>query len=407
MSGRFAASELETLACHLTVGETYFFREKRSFDILAEQILPALAQARRKGRRQLRIWSAACCTGEEPYSIAIALLHSLPNWQEWDITILASDINSRFLRKAAAGIYGQWSFRNAPAWLKQRYFHPLPNGQFQIQPRIKQMVQFTRLNLVEDVYPSLTNNTHTMDVIFCRNVLMYFTPLQARKVIQKLFSAQANRGWLIVGPSELLQSSCEPYTARNFQGAILFQKGGKPTPTTTTHIPFAIESSPPADCQTPIVLREQPVAPAVLSKEPSSGSSSPAELRRAAHSLAGEGKLAEALDCCDRWIAADRLDPLGHYLRANILQEQGASDDAVESLRKALYLDPNCVLAHFAMGNIARNRGDAEQASKHLGNARKLLHRYRPDELVWESEGVTAARFIQIVDSLLEMEGVA
>jgi chemotaxis protein methyltransferase CheR len=406
MSGRFAASELETLACHLTVGETYFFREKRSFDILAEQIFPALAQARRKGRRQLRIWSAACCTGEEPYSIAITLLHSLPNWQEWDITILASDINSRFLRKAAAGIFGQWSFRNAPAWLKQ-YFHPLPNGQFQIQPRIKQMVQFTRLNLVEDVYPSLTNNTHTMDVIFCRNVLMYFTPLQARKVIQKLFSAQANRGWLIVGPSELLQSSCEPYTARNFQGVILFQKGGKPTPTTTTHIPFAIESSPPVDCQAPIVLREQPVAPAVLSKEPLSGSPSPAELRRAAHSLAGEGKLSEALDCCDRWIAADRLDPLGHYLRANILQEQGASDDAVDSLRKALYLDPNCVLAHFAMGNIARNRGDAEQASKHLGNARKLLHRYRPDELVWESEGVTAARFIQIVDSLLEMEGVA
>ncbi|MDE2258962.1 MAG: protein-glutamate O-methyltransferase CheR, partial [Betaproteobacteria bacterium] len=175
LSAPLTRTQIEGLASHLTVGETYFFREKRSLEIFEEQILPELVRARGETERHLRIWSAGCCTGEEPYSIAMLLDRLIPDLKKWNVTILATDINPQFLRKAVLGVYGEWSFRNMPSWLKEQYFKRRENGRFEIQPRIRKMVTFSYLNLAEDAYPSLVNNTNAMDVIFCRNVLMYFS----------------------------------------------------------------------------------------------------------------------------------------------------------------------------------------------------------------------------------------
>ena len=191
LAGPVAKGQIETLATHLTVGETYFMREGKSFELLAEKIIPAMVRRRRDGDRRLRIWSAACCTGEEAYSIAIVLHQAIPDIADWNITLLATDINSRFLCKAAAGIYGQWSFRQVPAGFRERFFRPVGEQLWEILPQIKRMVRFAPLNLVEDVYPALANETNAMDVIFCRNVLMYFTPHQARKVIENLHRAKS------------------------------------------------------------------------------------------------------------------------------------------------------------------------------------------------------------------------
>ncbi len=113
LSGALSKADLNRLASHLTVGETYFFRESKTFEALANEILPALIRSRRGEGRELRIWSAGCCTGEEPYSIAVLLRQMLLDWEQWKITLLATDINPRFLRKAEAGVFGQWSFRGA------------------------------------------------------------------------------------------------------------------------------------------------------------------------------------------------------------------------------------------------------------------------------------------------------
>ena len=178
LSSPLTRREIETLASHLTVGETYFFREKRSFDILEEQVLPELIRLHRGDGMRLRIWSAGCCTGEEPYSVAMLLDRMIPDLADWNVTILATDINPRFLEIASAGVYGEWSFRAIPPGIRERYFSPLPGGRMQIAQRIRRMVTFSFLNLAEDVYPSLVNNTNAMDVVLCRNVLMYFTPEQ-------------------------------------------------------------------------------------------------------------------------------------------------------------------------------------------------------------------------------------
>ncbi len=194
--------QIEILASHLTVGETYFFRDKVGFGILEETVLPELIQARRGHEQRLRIWSAGCCTGEEPYSIAILLRQMLPDLADWQISIMATDINTRFLQKAAAGIYSEWSFRDAPAFLKRQYFTRLQNGKMALLPEILKMVQFSCLNLAEDVFPALLNGTNALDLIVCRNVLMYFSPEQTGKTLRKFHRALVEGGWLAIGAAE-------------------------------------------------------------------------------------------------------------------------------------------------------------------------------------------------------------
>ena len=173
LSSPLTKSLIEIIASHLTIGETYFFRNQNIFNALEKQILPELIHSRRKTGRHLRFWSAACASGEEPYSLAILLSKMIPDLKDWNITILATDINPLFLKKASKGVYTKWSFRSTPAWAMCGYFKKIQEGHYQINPRLKKMVRFSYLNLMDDCYPSMTNNTNAMDVIFCRNVLMY------------------------------------------------------------------------------------------------------------------------------------------------------------------------------------------------------------------------------------------
>ena len=445
MSAPLTKQQLEVLAGNLTVGETYFFRERKSFDILADRILPALIRSRQGGERRLRIWSAACCTGEEPYSLAILLHQRMADLENWNVTILATDLNPRFLRKAAAGLYGQWSFRDTPGWIKDRYFQKTADGRFEILPEVRRMVDFARLNLVEDVYPSLANDTNAMDLIFCRNALMYFSQRQASKVIQKLHRAQMEGGWLVVSPSEASHALFRPYATVNFPGAILYQKDSRAAQAVERRA-LAAESEPLvfdkpcraalAEQPSPMVIEQEQPAPQQVREteeakparlaygeaaalyaqgcyaeaseklmELASGASpEPQVFNLLARASANQGKLAEALGWCDRGIAADKLNPANYYLRAVVLQEQGEMAQAAASLRQALYLDHNFVLAHFALGNLARHSGKLREADKHLNNALKILRGYKHDDVLSEAEGITAGRLTEIITSLLNLE---
>ena len=227
ISSPLTRNQIEILASHLTVGETYFFRDKRSFEILEEHILPELIRSRRGTEQRLRIWSAGSATGEEPYSIAILLNKIIPDLKDWNVTILATDINPHFLQRASEGTYSEWSFRDTPRWLKERYFKKTEASRFEIRTPVKQMVTFSYLNLAEDTYPSFLNNTNAMDIIFCRNVLMYLAPERARRVIRNLYRSLVDGGWLIVSPSETSHVLFSQFVTVNFPSVILYKKDGK------------------------------------------------------------------------------------------------------------------------------------------------------------------------------------
>lgn len=398
----------EVLASHLSVGETYFFREKQNLGVLEENILPMLLQSRRLNERRLRIWSAGCSTGEEAYTIAILLDRLIPDLKDWSISILATDFNPKFLRKAAQGVYGEWSFRDAPVWLRERYFNKSKDGHFEIHPRIKKMVTFSYLNFVDDVYPSLLNNTSAMDVILCRNVLMYFTAQRAKQVAGNFYRALVDGGWLIVSPVEASHSLLSPFTPVEFPGAVLYRKmvNAESTLCVREHQvaqPFGeTEAAPPLPVAQPEPVVEAAdihVAQAdqLLVPQPDERYAP----SRMARSCANQGRLNEALEWCEQAIAADKLNPLHHYLSATILQEQRRHDVAIQSLIRALYLDPDFVLAHFALGNLHQSQGRYRQAQRYFGNVLALLRKHSQDEILPEADGLTAGRLAEIVTSLL------
>ncbi|MBI2296137.1 MAG: tetratricopeptide repeat protein [Betaproteobacteria bacterium] len=443
------AAQVEVLASHLAVGETYFFRDRKTFDVLAADVLPGLVRSRQGREQRLRFWSAACCTGEEPYSLAILLREALPDLDDWHVTITATDINGRFLRRAATGTYGEWSFRDTPAWFKERYFNRTADGRYAILPEIKKRVTFVQLNLVEDVYPSLATETNAMNVILCRNALMYFTPPQVRNVIRKLHHALAEGGWLVVSPSEASHALFPQFVAVNFPGVMLYQKSGAKLPAKQPWMPAPpgeaarfvapeIEKPSPWVQQVPVPLPTEP-APAPAPEEPAHAETRPtpramaetlyrqgryadaAEMLAAsfaghtpepqalsllARALANQGELTDALAWCDRWITADKVDPAAHYLRAVVLLERGDVEQARASLQRALYLQPDFVLAHFALGNLARSGGKTGEADKHYANALHLLGRHQPGDPLPESEGLTAGRLTETIAAMTGMEAV-
>lgn len=440
LSSPLSRSQIEILARHLTVGETYFFRDPEIFRLLEERILPKLLLSRRRSGRHLRIWSAGCATGEEPYSLAILLCRMLISPPEWNVTILGTDINPLALGRAAEGVYSEWSFRDAPPWLKEGYFRKRPDGHFEILPRLREMVTFSSLNLTENVYPCLANNTNAMDLILCRNVLMYFVPELTDRVVERFHNTLTDGGWLIVSPTETSLASSARLSAVHFPEAILFRKQEAavkgPGMVFNEERPAAriLPLQPPTVCPGEPLPDSRPLA-AVPTPLPTADRlaeaqdlygqghyagaaeklegllaprpDDPRALALLARCRANQGDFAAAGRWCEKAIAADKLDAGLRYLQALILEEQGAFDAAAEALKRTLYLDHGFVLAHFALGNLSRRQGDPARAEKHFRNALALLNACPPDEALPEAEGMTTGRLGEIIGTLLGHKGKA
>jgi chemotaxis protein methyltransferase CheR len=215
--------EMDRLVNAVTVNETHFFRDDAQFNALYQFILPRIIEHKRPVRT-LRIWSAGCSSGEEPYSLAILLRELLPDIDQWSITILGTDINTASLERAHQGVYGNWAFREERAKnLRSRYFR-VDNGRFILVPDVRRMVLFKRLNLAEPCYPSYETNTMMMDLILCRNVTIYFNEQITRWIIDRFYDALVDGGWLVVGHSEPSIDTYHRFRVRNFTDTLAYQK---------------------------------------------------------------------------------------------------------------------------------------------------------------------------------------
>lgn len=189
------AGEHEQLSLGLTTGETYFFRDHGQIDLLGQHILPELIE-RNRTQRRLRIWSAGCSSGEEPYSLAMLLDELNEDLSNWQISILGTDINSEALVKARQGHYSDWSFRQVNEHYKQRYFQ-LIQTKWALKPHIRQRVQFRRFNLVTEPFPSACGDICQMDLILCRNVFIYLEPCMVSQIADKMTASLVDGGYLM------------------------------------------------------------------------------------------------------------------------------------------------------------------------------------------------------------------
>ena len=215
--------QLNLLVYELTNGESYFFRESeylRAVFIINYDWV----QKTDMSRRQLRIWSAGCSCGQEPYSIAMLLDRFFPKFYDADLSILGTDINTEFLVTARQALYKTWSFRNSLSELMGHYFTKQQHGGYRLKESIREKVQFKQLNLMDSVYPDPEYGTAEIHYLFCRNVLSYMTQDAIEFVLKKFWRALRPNGWLVVGRFETGLVNHPGFRAMNVDGITLFQK---------------------------------------------------------------------------------------------------------------------------------------------------------------------------------------
>ena len=216
--GKNTEEELSAIMDILTVNETYFFREQNQLRAFSEEVLEELKVAN-NGKKTLRIWSAGCSTGEEPYTLNM-LINEKGDFNGWDIEIYGSDINQRVLQTARKGIYRKNSFRTTEPYYIKKYFTEV-DGAFQINDSVKKHVNFSYLNLLD---PFKTRFLGSMDVIFCRNVLIYFDNVSRRKVIENFYNRLVDGGYLLLGHAESLINISTAFHLKHLKNDMVYQR---------------------------------------------------------------------------------------------------------------------------------------------------------------------------------------
>ena len=409
----------DDLMIELSVGETYFFRDGSQFDFLRQEVLPDLLRVRRSDH-VVRAWSAGCASGEEAYSLAIVLEEAGFGDRSH---VLGTDISRAALAAAREGRYRSWSLRGVDEAVLTEYFHRRPDLEFGrrsheylVADRFRRRVQFDYLNLGLDTFPSFETGTRGLDVIVCRNVLIYLTPETVANVLGRFGECLVDGGWLILG-------AADPFPAEHPQfespgDGRFYRRRSRLRP---IHVEEARIEPPPE-------IRagwDRPVAPA-----PDTAMGDDGPLAEAANAFAdGQYARAAALlegltgdpDACalrvralanldlsdaERWCAeAAERHPLSvelHHLHATALLGLGRYGTALDAAQRVLYLDRSLVAGHFTLATIARHVGDLGTAQRAYRNARDLCAKRPADERVPFCEGESAARLAEL--AAIEMD---
>jgi chemotaxis protein methyltransferase CheR len=383
--------ELDALISEITISETYFFRHREHFEALRDVVFPDLI-ARSHPKRALRIWSAGCSYGPEPYSVGILFSREIEDrFPGWDISIVGTDINRRSLAAAREGKFRKWALRSTSGDVRNACF--VEDGDvFQLLPEFRERVSFQYHNLVEDHLPSSVNNLFAFDLIVCRNVIIYFDPLLSKKIIDRFHQCLVPGGWLLVGPTEPNLASFLPFRTVNAPGVTLYQKPPQPAPPVVRFTPAVFS---PVAAPAPL-----PGAPFPVSESPAPALEAPlAAIRR----LSDHGAWDEAILCCEQLIAIDNMNPIIHFHHALLLEQIRNHAEAERSLKAAIYLDRRYVLAHYYLGMFLQSRGDSGKARRCFENALELLD-VKPDrERFAEADGISVAELKKLARMHLEI----
>lgn len=354
------SAALDLLVDELTLAETHFMRDLDQMDLIRREVLPAVV--RRRLGAPPRVWSAGCATGEEAYSLAILLEEE--GLAEGAV-VLGTDLSTRALEKARAGSFSAWSVRGASPSFVQEYFRPVAGRRILVE-RIRNRVRFERLNLVGPE-PYAAAGAFGMDLILCRNVLLYFDHATAGRIATRLFDCLAPGGVLLTGGSDPLLGKYAPFEVEVTRAGLVYRRpltaagaGGPASPT-----PFESKTTP-----TPMALDVGGEAFARVLRQ--ANATGPEEAERIAQ-------------------AELRLRPLDahlRYLRAALLVTLGRDTEAEQEAERALYLDRSLAVGHFLLGTLLRKRGARPGAQRAFRNARDLCAARPSDEEVAAGDGV-------------------
>jgi chemotaxis methyl-accepting protein methylase len=361
--------EWESLIPLVTIKESYFFRAPQQFEIIREQVLPRLMQARSQARH-LRIWCAACARGEEPSTLAM-LLDVEPALAGWDWTIVATDVDEGALSGAKLGLYGDRAVNQVPPALLERYFRR--RGKlFEFDPELRSRILYRHLNLA---HAPFSLPFAECDLVLLRNVLIYFRrPLQ-RRVISQVGQLLAQHGYLFLGASETLWQIQDDLEATDLGSCFCYRHrtGPRPEPPKLPKPPKPVQVSPPPVAPKPAprpVPVIEPPPPQITAINTPFGVSE--MLARAARDLA-ENRVADAARAIEQLMESDPSDPDAYALEGFLHDLAGRADDATVSYRAALYLDAALFQVRVLLADCLLRLGHSDLAKHQYREALAVL----------------------------------
>lgn len=429
----------------LTVGETYFFRHKSHFEYIVNLLKNKFESNCITPCTEVRIWSAACSTGEEPYSIAIALNEAGLYDYGIKIRIFASDMNGNSIHKAKTAIYSDWSFRENLDDIRDKYFTKVPNTagngtKFRaLDNKIKSKVEFFRNNLVTTSVSKKEIFSKPFDIIMCRNVMIYFSYETIKELGHLFFSMLNDGGSLIVSPAETsLMSNMRIFKGIDIGTSFVFEKKPlsqtiqepKPASIVVSPKPKSVPTIPKKivpDKKSAEIQRSKIETPKVradlkslydsrkyneviknYSQEISAAlrnsiltTNQTDSIKMYIRSLINESKLEEAENICSKALEIQKLDTEFYFIYSKILIEVGKNAESIKQLKKVIFLDSKNLIGHFLLGNLLLLENSKIIAKKHFENVLTILSNLPPDKILEEADGSTVREMQLVTNSIL------
>jgi chemotaxis protein methyltransferase CheR len=438
-----ARAEFGALAQELTVAETYFFRNIEQLRAMREHVVPERRRIGGAGHC-LRVLSAGCASGEEPHSIAM-MLRDVDADTARDLSIRAVDLNPAMIEKARQGRYGPWALRETPPAMRQRWFRS-EGATLVLDDAIRGAVKFEQRNLGEDDAELWQAGAY--DIVFCRNVLMYFTPQGAQALVERIAGAIAPGGYLFLGHAETLRGLSHAFHLRHTHGTFYYQRKDAIDPASPEW-----EASDTSPSPTPVVESSDSWVEAIdrstdrvraLTEIPASAGASSASVaphwhlglaldlfrqerftevlglvRTLPHEtardpdvmllhallLAHTDQLALAEDTCHRLLAIDELNAGAHYALALCREGVGDLGGAADNDQLAAYMDPTFAMPRMHLGLLARRAGNGEAVRREFGQAVKLLQSEDASRLLLFGGGFTREALLALCHAELKACG--
>lgn len=438
--------ELEELLSYITINETYFFRNAAHFAALRDHVLVKSIRENKNGI--LRIWSAGCSTGEEPYSIAMTVLSLMQDQEDLKIEILGTDVDKEAIAKAERGLYGKRTLRVTEEKYRNSYFSR-NNGKFEIADKLRDITRFEYFNLMETLYPRPSQGD--WDIIFCRNVVIYFDRESVRHVVNGFNSVLADNGYLFMGHSEALDGISRDFSPVEISGAFVYVKkpyGDIIAENEKVRRRGGEEARQQEDDGSwKVKPLEQEWGAELIHTRSSELLSTEVKLQSAqeedaesmyteASELLAEGRIDEALSKIEIYmelnpedarghlltgiIYGDRglyewsigefekcieIEPLltqAHHLLGVVYQTSGQTAEAIDEFKKAIYIDKGCVLSHFGLARTYHANQMKADAVREYSNTLKILGKMEDDEILEFSGGLTVRILMQTCLSKIE-----
>ncbi len=418
--------ELKKLLPFLTIGETYFFRYHSHFAALSRILTEERSRLKAGEKLKLRLWSAGCSTGEEPYSLAITVMEAIDDWQKMDIRILATDIDNRALKRARDGIYSPWSMRVIEKRHLDRYFEKT-GKKYKIRDEVKGLVEFAHHNLLTPGIPGGSGNQDRFDVIFCRNVTIYFTIATTREIIEKLSGCLKPRGYLFLGHAETLNQISSRFERHCYDGGFYYREKAARDMVEHPDQPAPAPIRPKEPVKGPIYSSPKPIK-AIFTLPPPVSRPDTEKLfldarqlfndeqftktvklleelllHEPQHSgalilygftLANDGRFDEALEACERALKIDDLLPEAYYLKGLVLEMTDHLLEACQEYRKAILLENDFIMPHYQLSQLYARLGKNKEQLRELNNTMRIVTRMNEHEFIPFSGGLSWKLFM-------------